>query len=51
MGKRKGSVLMLDFRDLKREHLDEQEKMFATNGRLPRFEKGAFRWAREKDLY
>ena len=42
---------MVDFRDLKKEHLDGQEKIISTNGRLPRFEKGAFRWAREKDQY
>ena len=43
MGKRNGSVLMVDFRDLKKMHLDGQEKRISTNGRLPRFANGAVR--------
>ena len=31
--------------------LDGQKKRISTNGRLPRFEKGTFRWAREQDQY
>ena len=38
---------MVDFRDLKKRHFDGQEKRMSTNGRLPRSEKGAFRWARD----